>query len=82
MVNWGSLTLKLFVGVKQTRMTFSNGDEYYGSWVKNNKEGVGLYFHSNGMKYKGEWKDDKKNGLGLTKWPNGDRHTGEYVQDY
>ena len=64
------------------KLTFANGETYYGNWFKNNKQGVGIYLHANGMKYKGEWKRDKKNGLGRTEWPSGDCHIGKYTDGF
>ena len=53
---------------------FDNGDEYFGEWEKNNKEGFGLYFFKENEKilnppfnqiYIGDFKNNIKSGNGL-----------------
>jgi len=44
--------------------TDKKGDSYEGSYVKNRREGYGVYKYSNGDVYKGQWKRGKKDGRG------------------
>lgn len=53
---------------------FDNGDEYFGQWEKNNKEGFGIYFFKNNEQdlnppfdhiYIGDFKNNIKSGDGL-----------------
>lgn len=56
-------------------------DTYYdGNWVKNKKEGQGIYRSADG-EYRGEWKEDKKYGQGVLTLKNGQKYEGIWEND-
>ena len=62
------------------------GDRYEGNFVKDRKQGIGIYTWSmdgpwSGEKYSGAFKEDMRDGVGTYTWPTGDAYTGPWSQD-
>jgi hypothetical protein len=49
-----------------------------GNWVKNQREGLGIFISSEGIEYHGEWKDGTRHGFGVLNHPNGEEYVGEF----
>ena len=48
-----------------------NGDFYEREWLKDTKQGKGVYNYANGNSYDGNWTDDSKSGKGIFTFANG-----------
>ena len=63
------------------KLTWKNGDEYYGDWQNGKRTGKGTYIWADGGKYVGEFKDDSLNGQGTHLTPAGSKYVGELKGD-
>jgi hypothetical protein len=63
------------------KMKYFNGNEYFGSFLRDCFNGFGQYTWADGRVFKGHFKDDKINGEGVGEWPDGRRYEGDYVND-
>ena len=54
----------------------ASGDKYDGSWVKNNKHGLGTMTYNGKGVYQGYWENNRRHGEGVFNYPNGDVYTG------
>jgi hypothetical protein len=46
------------------RFSYYNGDEYFGEWTEDLKNGKGVYKYNNGDKYEGDWQRGLIHGRG------------------
>ena len=44
---------------------YSDGSEYNGEWLNDDKNGAGVFIYSNGEKYLGEFREGEKSGRGI-----------------
>ncbi len=65
----------------QGKQTWSNGDEYKGSFRVNEFHGWGTYTWSDGEKYEGEWEDGLRHGKGTMHYENGSIEDGFWRED-
>ena len=61
------------------KMTYANGDTYFGDWVDDKMTGKGTFTWKNGDKYEGDWVDGKRTGKGTFTWKDGDKYEGDWV---
>lgn len=69
---------------KESRLVYSNGDEYIGNSfqlgqiVEGQREGNGEYRWKNKDRYKGQWKSNMKHGEGTFCYRNGEIYLGTW----
>jgi len=60
------------------KISYTNGDVYYGSQQNNTNHGNGQMIYANGDVYYGNWKNDHHNGMGQMTYANGDIYYGNW----
>eukprot|EP00879_Flechtneria_rotunda_P021659 GHRR01022832.1.p1 GENE.GHRR01022832.1~~GHRR01022832.1.p1 ORF type:complete len:294 (+),score=99.94 GHRR01022832.1:467-1348(+) len=63
------------------KVSFPNGDTYFGGYAKDTKSGPGLYVFANGSAYIGEYQGGKRQGQGQMILPDGGFYKGEFAAD-
>lgn len=64
------------------KMTFENGEVYYGIWANDKPHGDGSYSYGNGDVYSGSWSDGKRSGRGTYKYAkDGSMLVGDWEGD-
>ena len=63
------------------KQKLSNGNEYYGDFINNLKNGKGKLYYNNGNIYEGDFKDDVKEGKGKYYFTNGYSYKGDWKND-
>lgn len=53
-------------------LTWPDGNEYSGDWLKGKRHGKGKFTWKNGTEYNGDWQDDKSTGKGTFIWVDRD----------
>ena len=66
---------------EKVKVSFPNGDYYYGELQNNIYHGSGLYFSSTNGTFDGNWEHGKANGYGVSRDPCGNKHSGHYTND-
>ena len=61
-------------------VTYNNGSNYTGHFVRNEKHGYGIIKYNNGSQYEGQWANNKKNGIGTFESSN-EVYTGSWAND-
>lgn len=59
---------------------YVNGDTYIGGYLKNKRNGVGLYRYKDGAKYDGIFERDERHGRGIYTTKEGYAYDGTFVQ--
>ena len=60
----------MFYYKKRKKREYKNGDEYYGNWLNDLKEGKEIMKYKNGDIYNGNWNNNKKEDNGKMKYKN------------
>lgn len=60
------------------KLTFANGDIYYGQWSRGLREGQGEYIWKSGAKYKGQYVRNMREGRGTFKFPDDSTYEGQW----
>ncbi|HMM15990.1 MAG TPA: hypothetical protein PKC47_00420 [Petrimonas sp.] len=60
------------------KMTYANGDTYFGGWNEGKHNGFGTLAYQNGNNYEGDWKDGIRTGKGKFKTAQGKVYEGEF----
>jgi len=66
---------------KDSENVWADGDYYEGEWNKDQREGLGTFYHKDGRYYTGSFKDNWRSGFGTYYWPSGDRFEGQWVDN-
>jgi hypothetical protein len=61
------------------KITWLNGDSYFGQFEMNKRTGKGVFYWRDGKKYEGEFVDGEITGSGKFLWPNGDQLEGRFL---
>lgn len=59
---------------------WSDGSYYFGEWVDNNREGMGIYVDDDGTTYMGKFYKNKRYGNGLVMYNNGVIRMGNWTE--
>ena len=59
----------------------ADGTVYVGSWLDDEKHGLGIKRYKNGDVYEGLWQNGKPEGPGMYRWTDGSEYNGEWVRN-